>query len=225
MSSREIAELTGKTHFNVLRDIDNMLKLLELKIEAGFYTDANGEPRRCFNLPKRETLILVSGYSIAMRAAIIDRWQELESKVASAPVNFRDPALLLGVLTDLQNQVAEQGKVIAVQSAEIVEAKPKVEFFDGYVSADGLYGLAEGARVLSDNPNKFLRQPREDHYLFYNSRGEQVPYARHRRFFDVRVVKYPDPKTGEEKASSKTFFKPLAMTYFAEKYPRTQAAA
>ncbi len=80
MSSREIAELTGKEHKHVLRDIDNMLISLGSKIGPGSYTDTSGDPRRCFDLPKRETLILVSGYSVAMRAKIIDRWQELEAK-------------------------------------------------------------------------------------------------------------------------------------------------
>jgi Rha family phage regulatory protein len=84
MSSREIAELTGKRHDNVMRDIRAMLVELHgesdlLRFE-GVYSGGNGESRPCFNLPKRETLILISGYSIVMRARIIDRWQELEDK-------------------------------------------------------------------------------------------------------------------------------------------------
>ena len=93
MSSLEIAELTGKQHKNVLADIRKMLTELEeepAEILAGdknqqfkfqsAYLDAKGEPRVCFQLPKRECLILVSGYNVKMRAAIIDRWQELETK-------------------------------------------------------------------------------------------------------------------------------------------------
>jgi Rha family phage regulatory protein len=84
MSSREIAELTGKRHDNILRDIEKMLNELEiahLKFEDS-YIDITGRALKCYNLPKRESLILVSGYNIKMRAAIIDRWQELEQQTA-----------------------------------------------------------------------------------------------------------------------------------------------
>ena len=97
MSSREIAELTGKRHDHVLRDTEKMLADLgETSPQIwGDLNDAYGRPQRVAFLPKRETLILVSGYSVAMRAKIIDRWQELESRAAPAPVlNLRDPKQL-----------------------------------------------------------------------------------------------------------------------------------
>ena len=85
MSSREIAELTGKAHRNVMRDIRVMLQELFgdvglLKFEHTEVNEQNGTAYPVFVLPKRETLILVSGYSIELRARIIDRWQELEAQ-------------------------------------------------------------------------------------------------------------------------------------------------
>lgn len=84
MSSREIAELTGKQHKHVLDDIRKMLEELG-QTSAGFSADlpdAYGRLQPAYSLPKRETLILVSGYNTELRARIIDRWQELEAKVA-----------------------------------------------------------------------------------------------------------------------------------------------
>ena len=72
MSSREIAELCGKEHKNVIRDIRLMLNGLKTEpvCFAGQYRDAKGEMRECFNLPKRETLVLVSGYSVELLSLI-----------------------------------------------------------------------------------------------------------------------------------------------------------
>ena len=81
MSSLEIAELTGKDHAKVLIDIRKMLDELGI-LTSDFSTvrKVRGKEYDVFNLPKRETIILVSGYSVAMRATIVDRWQELEAK-------------------------------------------------------------------------------------------------------------------------------------------------
>ncbi len=80
MSSREIAELTGKLHKNVMADIRKMLTELGYQ-PAEFsarYIDGKGESRECFNLPRREVEILLTGYSVPLRAKVIDRLHELE---------------------------------------------------------------------------------------------------------------------------------------------------
>lgn len=108
MTSLEIADLTGKQHAHILRDVRNMLSELSLT-ESNFgasYVDATGRTLPMFKLPKRETLILVSGYDTVLRARVIDRLAELEQGVgrltASAAAkeclgNTLDAAALLGV--------------------------------------------------------------------------------------------------------------------------------
>lgn len=88
MTSREIAELTNKNHADVLRDIRLMLSELKVgeSIFAGSYLSQQNKELPLFNLPKRETLILVSGYNIELRSRIIDRWLELEQQVAEEKV-------------------------------------------------------------------------------------------------------------------------------------------
>lgn len=86
MSSREIAELTGKRHDNVLRDIDAIASNLSESSKSVTYKGYNNKTQREWLLSKRDTLLLVSGYSVELRARIIDRWQELETQMAKPAV-------------------------------------------------------------------------------------------------------------------------------------------
>jgi anti-repressor protein len=128
MTSREIAELTGKEHKNLLADIRTMLEGLgatSAEFSANL-PDAYGRPQPGFRLPKRETLILVSGYSVAMRARIIDRWQELEAQQQAAfiaPTNLRE-ALLLALAQEEQIEALSTAKA-ALEHKAAVDA-PKV---------------------------------------------------------------------------------------------------
>jgi len=94
MSSREIAKLTGKRHDHVMRDIRTILVDLygegDLPRFGGVYLGGNGEERPCFNLPRHETLVLISGYNVQIRSKIIARWDELEAR--------NNPALAAGMV-------------------------------------------------------------------------------------------------------------------------------
>lgn len=123
MTSREIATLTGKEHRNVLRDIKALEEqgvISPLTFERT-YLDAQGKERPCYELPKRETLILTSGYSATQRAAIIDRWLQLET--ANALPDFNNPAIAARAWAEQyeQKQLA-QGEVKRLQ-VQLDEAK------------------------------------------------------------------------------------------------------
>ncbi len=82
MTSLEIAELTGKQHKNLMRDIRNMepawVKIAGLKFELGSYEDANGQMRPCYRLTKTECLYIATKFNDEARAKLVLRWQQLE---------------------------------------------------------------------------------------------------------------------------------------------------
>lgn len=113
MTSREIALLTAKDHRHILADARVMLESLgiDCAVFSAEYKDASGKWNPMFILPKRETLILVSGYSVAMRAKIIDRWQELEAKQA-APVALSTMDILTLAIE------SEKGRLLALEQRD-----------------------------------------------------------------------------------------------------------
>ncbi|WP_047711329.1 Rha family transcriptional regulator [Pseudomonas lactis] len=84
MSTREIAELTGKAHFHVKRDFLALLK--ELGEDASsfgcIYLDPLNREQTEYLLDREHTDCLLTGYSAAMRMTVIRRWHELEAQVA-----------------------------------------------------------------------------------------------------------------------------------------------
>lgn len=87
MTSLTIAEMTGKRHADVLRDIDRELSKLgedERKF-ASVYLAGNGERRPCYALPGEYLLFIASAYDAKLRMQIIRHWSALNNGTA-APV-------------------------------------------------------------------------------------------------------------------------------------------
>lgn len=172
MSSREIADLTGKEHFHVMRDIREMLAALaedESKF-GGIYLDAYSREQACFNLPKDLTITLVAGYNVQMRHAIVKRWQELEAKQAKPTELSRMDILKLAM-------ESEQARIEAEHKLAL--AAPKVEFVDKFVQAStGSKTFRQVCKLLKVNEREF-RAFLEARGVMYRLGGEWVPYAQH----------------------------------------------
>lgn len=107
MSSREIADLTGKEHKNVVRDVRVMIEELEkdgsdLSHQYSEKRDRRGYTSR-FDLDRELTETLITGYSIVLRNKVIKRLRELERKldeIAGAKASRQRARLEAPFLTD-----------------------------------------------------------------------------------------------------------------------------
>jgi phage regulator Rha-like protein len=145
MDSREIAELTGKEHRNVMADIREQLGKLDggvLRFQHSYLNVQNKE-QPCFKLPYRETMILISGYSVELRARIVDRWLELER--ASAP---RIPKTYAEAL----QLAADQAKEIEAKSLALEKAAPKIEAFNDLMRSENTMSITQAAKHFGLHP-------------------------------------------------------------------------
>lgn len=164
MSSREIAEMMDKRHDHVIRDIENMLQTvpapdLGWAVKSSTYRDVNGVERKCYDLPKRECYILVTGYRIDLRAKLIDRWEQLEQEKKASIPDFYNPRAACLAWLEQHDKIEEQRLIIAKQA-------PAVEFVENYMEANGTYNLRATAKALKCPERVFLQWAKERSILF-----------------------------------------------------------
>lgn len=124
MTSRDIAELTGKQHAHVMRDIRTMLETLEKDVSSfgSIFQDAYGRDQQEFRLPKDLTLTLVTGYDVKRRHAINVRWLELEEKARNPIVALPRVDLLKMALDSEEKRLALEHKVDELAHRQRAEA-------------------------------------------------------------------------------------------------------
>lgn len=174
MSSREIAELVGKLHSNVMRDIKNMMQQLDSQNQFNFelveYTDAKGEKRPMYELTKKGCLCLASGYNANLRMRIINRWEELEAEKHSNVIqlpDFTNPA-------EAAIAWAEQYKA---KEAALIEAKEAKDHVKLLVHNGKTYTSSEIAQELGMKSAIALNKLLEEKRIQYKQNGTWLMYS------------------------------------------------
>lgn len=202
MSSREIAEITGKQHGHVIRDCDelnrNYLKMNEPPIldsrEKVKIPNGGSKEIRVMLLTKMQTFDLMTGYNTELRIKVNRRWAELESKQSQELPQTFAQALQLA---------ADQAKLLEKQA-------PKVESYERFIEADSLQGFKEVANMLGFGRNTFMKHLRNDGILT----SKNIPYQKYldRGYFEVKE------STQNDFNVSVTYVTPKGIQFLEKKY-------
>lgn len=124
MTSLEIAELTGKNHSDVLRDIRNMLARLEIGQSnfAESYRNSQNKEQPMFRLDKRRVQILIMWYEPKLCDKVLDYIDELELKLS---LGKKLPTTFVEALKALV--ISEEEKIrIEAERDEAIRTKQRI---------------------------------------------------------------------------------------------------
>ena len=211
INSLEVAELTGKRHDAILRDIRNILPQLDEISLHNFvestYTSDRGKEYPMYRLTKEGCLCLVSGYDANLRMKIINRWKELE--LQQVPRTFSS-ALKLAY---------EQAVLIEAQNAQIATLTPKADYCDKVLTSQSTFTTTQVAKGYGITSAMKLNKMLKDHHIMFKQSGQWMPTS------DYASKPYWEETTatislGDDKVHTKKYYKwtELGIKWLREKF-------
>lgn len=170
MSSFEISVLVKSNHADVRRSIERLSDrgvislppMAEVKIKR----ERREEKVSVYNLCKRDSLIVVAQLCPEFTAALVDRWQELESQAAQPAFNPANLSRLQLIEIAMQ---AEQERIALEQKVD--ELAPKAEALDRIAEADGAMNPTVAAKALQITPKQMFSWLRENSWIYRRPGG------------------------------------------------------
>lgn len=209
MSSQEIAELTGKQHKDVIRDIRVMVAALKADGADLRHVHEDKDARgytASFHLNRELTETLLTGYSIPLRHRVILRLAELEKAAANPSfdiASLSDPKVLLALLTDNVRKVVhlEADNTELTQENQLLEQKvcadaPKVEFFDAVTVTHETYSVSEAAKLIGTGQKRLMDFMRMKGWVTVR-KNEPMQAPIERGYLTAKLSTYDHPESGK----------------------------
>ncbi|ARD47603.1 phage regulatory protein/antirepressor Ant [Sporosarcina sp. P33] len=183
MTSLDIAEIVGKEHKNVMRDIRNEIESLgeeisRLIFEQSTFTNSRGKEYPCYLFGKDGAMQLALKYDAKTRYKVIKRIEELENKQPefNLPTNFKEALLQLVAAEEEKEQLQLENKIL---DQRVSEMEPKVTYVDEVLKSTDLMvttQIADDYGMTAHAFNKLLNT----HGIQYKINGQWLLYAKHK---------------------------------------------
>lgn len=241
MTTREIAELTGKRHDNVLADVRKLIEqgaIGLLNFQESSYRNAQNKEQPMYSLDFDATMTLVTGYDAVLRSRVIRRWRELETG-AEQPALTREQQVAQGMIA-ANAIIEEQKQTIVSQSERIEEMKPKALFADAVAASKTCILVGELAKILKQNgveigQKRLFAWLREHGYLIRREGTDyNMPTQRsmERGLFEIKMTAYHTPdgvshttKTVKVTGKGSQYFVNIFLKELAAEPPAPKQAA
>lgn len=215
MSSREIADLCGKQHDNVMRDIRKMMQDIgqdALKFE-GMYQDAYGREKPCFNLPKDLTVTLITGYRADLRYKVVKRLEQLEEEKQRG--GFQVP-----------QSFGEALRLAADQAEQIEAMKPVVAAMARLGASEGSVIPRVAAKALEMQERKFFQWLYSHNWAFKQGKTWQAYAEKIKQgYLEHETATYTVEETGQERTKVQLKITPKGMARLAQIFNAEGGAA
>lgn len=220
MSSREIADIAQARHNDVIATIVRLFDKGLLRSSRKTRQEATGgRPIEVFDLIERDVYLVISGYNDEVRARIIDRWQELESRKPDPMEVLSNPALLRQALLGYSEQV------IALQKQN-TEMTPKVEALDRISTANGSLCITDAAKSLQVQPKKLFQLMNQKGWIY--RRTGKASWIAHQEKIKQLLLEHKittvERDDGTEKITEQVRVTPKGMTRLALLVKELEAA-
>lgn len=210
INSREVAEMVGKEHKKLLRDINKYADILnganfglvDFFIEST-YVDAKGETRPCYEITRKGCDMVANKMTgekgVLFTAAYVTKFEEMEKEIAmkqfNLPTTYKE-ALLALVAAEEEKEllIADNNK-----KQELLEAQaPKIDLYNDFINSDSIYSVNEIAKCLAIKDlgrNNLYKWLRWNKILIDGSREAYQPHI-NAGYIVHRITKYPRPQYG-----------------------------
>jgi Rha family phage regulatory protein len=184
-SSRDVAAAFGKQHRDVLRVIDDLLKVepslgLRSFAQTPFVEPQNGQTYRTFNMTRDGFTLLAMGFTgakaLKWKLRYIEAFNAMEAELRQRPARdpmevLADPAAMRGLLLTYTE------KVIVLQD-RVAVLEPKAEALQRIAEADGSLCVTDAAKALQMRPSDLFRWLRENGWIYRRpGSGHDLGYA------------------------------------------------
>jgi anti-repressor protein len=234
LTSIEVAEITGKQHKHIMRDIvDEMGKLGDEIGRSIFglssYVNSQNKEQPMYNLTKDGVLQLGARYDAKIRFSLIQRMNKLEEER-----KFNIPTTLSAALflaADQAKVIEEQVEVIETLNVKIVEDTPKVNFATALANSKDTMLVRGLARMLKQSGidtggNRLYEILRVEGYLGKEGTEYNLPTQKSMNL-GIMEVKTSVGKSanGNEKQNRTTVITTKGCSYFVNLFKKSNVIA
>lgn len=223
MTSREIAELVGSRHDKVKQSIERLAARAIIECPPlGNFKNSNNVTGTEYVFTgekgKRDSIIVVAQLCPEFTAALVDRWQELES-LQSRPAlpDFADPAAAARAWAEQFEQSQQLALENQAQAEALAEAAPKIEALERITADDKAMTVTQAAKVLGIKRDTLTNWLSGQGWV-YRQNGSWVAYQQHIQNGRLlyKEARYTNEDTGQETYRPYCHITPKGLAKIAE---------